>query len=122
MLLLLTLTAIAFGFFVWLAVPGREAELDRLPHGTPGGPEPCESWPEVPDPADTDAEVICEFLPGTEGFTFRGHRISIEEINDYEQGPGLLAGRFRLDASKGGVMTRSRVAAALAWKISRGTH
>lgn len=122
MLLLLALTAIAFGFFIWLAVPGRELGSDRRSEGTAGGAEPCECWPEVSDPADGDTEVICEFLPGTEGFTFRGHRISIEEINDYEQGPGLLAGRFRLEASKGGVMTRSRVAAALAWKISRGSH
>lgn len=120
MLLLLTLTAIAFGFFVWLAIPPREQEMGSglsTPPSDPG--RGLDAWPEVPDPSDRDTEVICEFPPGTRGFTFRGHLVSIDEINEYEQGPGLLAGRFRLDASTGGLMTRSRVAAALAWKLSK---
>jgi hypothetical protein len=111
------LVVLAVVLIAWLAWPWPETQAARVLAPADDEPPPMpDLWPNVPDPAQLDAEVEVYFFPGTMGFTFRGERISIEEIDDYERGPGLNAGHARLDASRGGRVTRDRVAAALAWR------
>jgi hypothetical protein len=111
------LVLLAVVLIAWLAWPWPETQAARVSATPDDEPEPLpDLWPEVPDPARLDGDVDVYFFPGTMGFTFRGERISMEEIEEYERGPGLNAGHPRLDASRGGSITRDRVAAVLAWR------
>lgn len=117
------LVVLAVVLIAWLAWPWPETQAARAFGAPDDDPLPLpDLWPVVPDPmhAHDDREVY--FFPGTMGFTFQGERITIEEIEAYERGPGLDAGHPGLDASRGGSITRSRVAAALAWRDREGVN
>jgi hypothetical protein len=111
------LILLAIVLIAWLAWPWPETQAARV-HAPPDDePSPVpDLWPDVPDPRHQGGDVEVYFFPGTMGFTFRGERISIEEIDEYERGLGSNAGHSNLDPSRGGSITRDRVAAVLAWR------